>query len=145
MSSHGHSFPRVWSLSPRDVARDATRRFGEVGSLYRLALIIAAVLAVVGIVSIIAGPIASGYSDRSVWTYVTAVFFFLMSTVGAAPCLSVGLRLARGHWRRPVNRVAELWAVSLIIPGVLFFLLQGTHPSSEDRNISRSICQCCGS
>lgn len=134
MSSHGHMVPKVWSLSPREIAADGTRRIRDLGSLYRLGLIIAAVLAVVGVVSVIAGPVLSGYGDRSVWTYTTAAFFFLMSTVAAAPCVSVALRLARGHWRRPVNRVAEIWAVSLIIPLILFFLLQGTHPSSEDRN-----------
>jgi hypothetical protein len=134
MSSHGHSIPRVWTLSPHEIAADGTKRVREVGSVYRLAIIIAGVLALVGVVSVIAGPLASGYGDRSVWTYVTAVFFFLMSTIAAAPCLSVGLRLARGHWRRPVNRVAEIWAVALIVPTVLFFLLQGTHPSSEDRS-----------
>ncbi|TVR69336.1 MAG: hypothetical protein EA415_14340 [Sphaerobacteraceae bacterium] len=134
MSSHGHIVPRVWSLSPREIAADGTRRIGELGSLYRLGIIVAAVLAVVGIVSLIAGPLLQGYSDRAVWTYVTAVFFFLMSTVAAAPCLSVGLRLARGHWRRPVNRVAEIWAAALIVPAILFFVLQGTHPSSMDRS-----------
>ncbi len=134
MSSHGHSVPRVWSLSPREIAADGTRRIGELGSLYRLGLIIAAVLAAVGVVSVIAGPLLQGYSDRSVWTYVTAVFFFLMSTVAAAPCLSVALRLARGHWRRPVNRVAEIWVAALIVPAILFFLLQGTHPTSEGRS-----------
>jgi hypothetical protein len=134
MSSHGHSVPKVWTLSPREIATDGTRRIGELGSLYRLGLIIAAVLAVVGIVSVIAGPLLQGYSDRSVWTYVTAVFFFLMSTVAAAPCLSVALRLARGHWRRPVNRIAEIWAAALVVPMILFFLLQGAHPSSMDRS-----------
>ncbi len=134
MSSHGHIVPRVWSLSPREIASDGIKRISGLGSLYRLGIIIAAVLALVGIVSLIAGPLLQGYADRSVWTYVTAVFFFLMSTVAAAPCLSVALRLARGHWRRPVNRVAEIWAAALIVPMILFFVLQGTHPTSMDRS-----------
>jgi uncharacterized protein (DUF2062 family) len=49
MSSHGHghSIPRVWTLSPHEIAADGTRRVGEAAALYRLAIIIAAVLAVV--------------------------------------------------------------------------------------------------
>jgi hypothetical protein len=131
---HGHPIPKVWTLTPRQVVDDGTARFRGVGSMYRTALLVAGILGVLGIIALILGPLLDGYGERIAWTYVNATFLFLVSTVAAAPCLSVGLRLARGHWRRPLNRVAELWAAGLIVPLVLFFFLQGTHPGTEGRN-----------
>src|SRR5690606_35546840 len=104
-----------------------------VGSTYRLLLIISAILGVVGLIALIAGPIASGWGERRPWTYVAVTYGFLMSTVAAAPCLSVATRLARGHWRRPVNRLAELWAAAMILPLILFFLLIALLPNTEGR------------
>lgn len=133
-ASNGHRpLPRVWDLPPQQILSDGLQRIRAVGSTYRLLLIISAILGVVGLIALIAGPIASGWGERRPWTYVAVTYGFLMSTVAAAPCLSVATRLARGHWRRPVNRLAELWAAAMILPLILFFLLIALLPNTEGR------------
>lgn len=136
MASHAHHrpTPRVWDLSAEEVLNDGLRRIRAAGSTYRLALIISALLGVIGVIALIAGPIASGWSDRQAWTYVAITFGFLMSTVASAPCVSVATRLVRAHWRRPVNRLSELWAAALIVPLILFFLLEWVMPNTDNRS-----------
>lgn len=132
-NGHHRSLPRVWELPPQQIVSDGLQRIRAAGSTYRLLLIITAILGVVGVVALIAGPVLSGWGERQPWTYVAVTFGFLMSTVGAAPCVSVATRLVRGHWRRPVNRLAELWAAAMIVPLILFFLLVALLPNTEGR------------
>ncbi|MDI3339651.1 MAG: hypothetical protein QJR03_03885 [Sphaerobacter sp.] len=139
-SSHGtttHNWhrplPKVWDLPPQRIVADGLRRIREGGATYRLLLILCAILGVVGVVALIAGPVLAGWGERQPWTYVAVTFGFLMSTIGSAPCLSVATRLVRSHWRRPVNRLAEIWAAGMIVPLILFFLLVALLPNTEGR------------
>lgn len=79
-------------------------------SASRLWLMIAAALALVGLVGVI-GRIIDGYSDRSAWGYYAAMVSFLLSTAAAAPMVSIAPTLARASWVRPVTRVSQLFAV----------------------------------
>lgn len=125
---------RTWDHKPEEVLADGLQRIRGLGSFYRIALIVSAVLGVIGVIALIVGPISSGWGERQPWTYVAVTFGFLMSTLGAAPCVSVGTRLVRSHWRRPINRLAEIWAAGMIVPLILFFLLLGLQPGTEGRN-----------
>ncbi|MBO9350282.1 MAG: hypothetical protein J7449_02245 [Thermomicrobium sp.] len=133
MATHGHELQRTWELSPADVFSAAQRWMRDTAMTIRRPLIVAAALFAIGSVAILAFPLRQGFADRQAWTYVAAAFLFLMSTAAAAPALSTALRVARSHWRRPVNRVAEIWAVTLIVPFVLYLLLLPTFPGTEDR------------
>ncbi len=124
---------KVWDHTPQDVVRDGMRRLRSTGQVYRLSLIILLVLAAVGVVALVVRPIFNGWGDRTAWTYVAVAFGFLMSTVASAPAVSAGTRLVRGHWRRPVNRIAEIWAVGTIVPAILFLLLMFTVPNTKGR------------
>lgn len=130
---HGHELQRTWELSPRDVLDAGLAWVRALGPGRRTVLLVAAALGIIGAVALVVGPLLSGYADRQVWTYTAVAFVYLMSTAAAAPCLSTALRVARSHWRRPVNRVAEIWAVTLVIPLVLYLLLIGVFPGTEDR------------
>ncbi|MBX6341216.1 MAG: hypothetical protein IRY97_02065 [Thermomicrobiaceae bacterium] len=136
MATHGHpvhgTTQRTWDLTPQEIIADSLRKIRAVGSTYRLALIVTAILAVLGIVGLVLGPIASGWGDRQAWTYAAVTFGWLMSTVGAAPLPSVASRLARGHWRRPVNRASELWGAAMIVPFILFLFLEWALPGTKD-------------
>jgi hypothetical protein len=133
MATHGRRIELVWEHTPEEVVADALHRFQVRGAAYRLVFLISVIALVIGVIALVIGPILSGYDNRQTWTYVAVAFGYLMATVGAAPCLSVATRLARGHWRRPVNRISELWAATMIIPLILFFLLIAGLPSTEGR------------
>lgn len=130
----GRRTQRTWEHTPEEVISDGLHRLRVRGSTYRLVLAIGVILFVFGIIAIVIGPLRSGLENRQTWTYVAVAFGFLMSTCAAAPCLSVATRLGRSHWRRPANRISELWAATLIIPLILFFLLLLLQPSSNGRN-----------
>lgn len=133
----GHAHRRVqrtWDLSPQQIIADGLRRIRASGNAYRLALLISGILGIIGVIALIVGPISTGWNDRQAWTYVAITFGFLMCTIGAAPCFSVAMRMTRGHWRRPVNRLAELWAAGMIVPLILFFLLLGVVPDTKGRS-----------
>lgn len=135
----GHHVPepspmtKVWDLTPSDVARDGLQRLKSTGQVFRLSLIILAVLSAIGVVALVVGPIASGWGDRQAWTYVAVAFGYLMTTVASAPCVSAATRLVRGHWRRPINRISEIWAAGMIVPAVLFLILMATVPGTRGR------------
>jgi len=126
--------PRLWELPPQRVIEDGLRRIRGSGTVYKVMLLISAVCAIVGIIAFIVGPISSGWNDRQAWTYVAITFGILMCTIGSAPCFSVCLRMVRGHWRRPVNRLAEIWAIGMIVPLILFFFLLGILPDTVGRS-----------
>ncbi|MCS7255550.1 MAG: hypothetical protein NZ562_02880, partial [Thermomicrobium sp.] len=131
--AHGHELQRTWELAPSDVLNAALGWIRSIGAGRRTLFLISAALFVLGILAILAFPLRQGFADRQAWTYVAAAFLYLMSTTAAAPALSTALRVARSHWRRPVNRASEIWAVTLIIPLLLYLLLLPTFPGTEDR------------
>ncbi len=135
----GHHAPepspmtKIWEATPSDVLRDGMGRLRSTGSVYRLSLIILGILTAIGLVALVVGPISSGWGDRQAWTYVAVAFGYLMATVASAPCVSAATRLVRGHWRRPINRIAEIWAAGMIVPAVLFLILMATVPGTKGR------------
>jgi hypothetical protein len=137
--TEGHHVPeaspmtKAWDFTPSELVRDGLRRLRSTGQLYGIALIVMAILTVIGIVALIVRSVASGWSDRTDWTYVAVAFGYLMSTVAAAPCVCVVGRLARAHWRRSIDRISEIWAAAMIVPVILFFLLMATVPGTRGR------------
>ncbi len=135
----GHHVPepspmtKVWDMSPSVVVEDGLRRLRGTGQVYRMSLIILGILSAIGLVALVIRPIFSGWGDRQAWTYVAVAFGYLMATVASAPCVSAATRLVRGHWRRPINRISEIWAAGMIVPAVLFLLLMATVPNTEGR------------
>ncbi|HET7037073.1 MAG TPA: hypothetical protein VFI42_15415 [Thermomicrobiaceae bacterium] len=115
--------PRVWDLTQPQIVRDGLSYLRGVSGAFRIWLLISVVLGLVGVVALIIGPVLSGWGDRQPWTYVAVAFFYLMATVASAPIVVVSTRLTRGHWRRPMARVSEMWAAAMIVPFILFILL----------------------
>lgn len=137
--TEGHHVPepspmtRVWDFTPRDVVRDGMQRLRSTGQVFRLSLLVLTILAVIGVIALIIRSVAKGWDDRQAWTYVAVAYGFLMATMAAAPCTSAATRLVRGHWRRPINRIAEIWAAGMIVPLILFILLVFTVPDTNGR------------
>jgi hypothetical protein len=135
----GHHVPepspvtRAWDYTPGQLVRDGLQRLRAKGQWYRISLIILAILTVIGIIALIVQAIASGWGDRENWGYVAVAFGYIMSTVAAAPCVCVAGRLTRAHWRRPIDRISEIWAAAMIVPAILFLLLMWTVPNTHGR------------
>ena len=106
-------------LSPGQINRFGLIDLGSSGPLYRAAVRVFGILFLAGIVGFIMRVVSSGFSNRAAWGYYVASVVFIFVTFQAAPVVAFAIRAAKGHWRRPVSRIAELFAVV----GVLNFIL----------------------
>lgn len=75
----------------------------------------------------------AGIAHRAPWGYYAAAFSLLLSTAGAAPLVSAGLRFTGAHWRRPVARASELFAVAGLLTLAWFWPLLRLVPASQPR------------
>ena len=110
-SSGGH-YPGMWIFpDPRGMTRDMAAKMSAMPGAFTLALLVSGVLLALGIVGFIARAAADGFDDRAPWGYYMAGFSFVFMVTSAAPVAAVAFRFTKSHWRRPLSRVSELFAV----------------------------------
>ncbi len=109
--SGGH-YPGMWIFpNPRGMTRDMTAKVGAMPGIFALALLGSGVLLALGVVGFVARAAADGFDDRAPWGYYMAAFSFVFMVTSAAPVAAVAFRFTKSHWRRPLSRVSELFAV----------------------------------
>ena len=96
---------------------------------FTTAVTIAALLLVLGVVGFIGRAALDGFGDYDPWGYYMAVFSFIFMVTGAAPLAAVAFRFTKSHWRRPLSRVAELFALVGVLNVLLFIPLLLVLPS----------------
>ena len=148
--SGGH-YPGMWVFpDPRQMTRDmagkarrAARGPWPWASPSPLALL------VLGVVGFVARAAADGFDDRAPWGYYMATFSFVFMITSAAPVAAVAFRFTKSHWRRPLSRVSELFAVvgifniitfipmMLILPPILN--PDASHVGAHELEIRRTI------
>ncbi len=104
-----------------------------VGPRLQMVLLALGALFAVGVVGFVI-RLSEGFDDRSQWGYTAAVVSYLLTTGQSAVLVSVGLRLAKGHWRRPIARAAEIFAVVGLLNLLLLIPLVLSLPSGVGRN-----------
>ncbi len=114
-----------------EVGRDLLQRHEKSGSLFKRAVALFGVLFILGIVGFFM-RLSDGIGDRAVWGYYAAVFAFILTTAQAAPMVAIATRLAKGHWRRPISRAAEIWTLVGLFNLVLFIPLLWILPDLSD-------------
>ena len=128
--SNGH---RPQLLSAEEFSRDFLDRHGSTGTLYKRALWVTGGLFLLGFAGFIIRAVGDGFDERLPWGYYAATVAFLLTTAGAAPIIAVALRLVKAHWRRPMTRIAELYAVVGLLTLVMFIPLLFLVPSAAGR------------
>ncbi|MDP3063574.1 MAG: NrfD/PsrC family molybdoenzyme membrane anchor subunit [Chloroflexota bacterium] len=131
-TSNGHHAVHVLTKTPVEVnsevlafSQRASRRFWWlVAALAGLFL-----LGVVGFII----RLGNGLDERLPWGYYGATFMFILVAAGGAPIVSIGFRLVRNHWRRPLARAAELYAIVGPLLLLMFIPLLVLLPSAEGR------------
>ena len=117
--------------TPAGVTHDLLARHASTGTAFRWAAALFGVLFLLGIVGLIL-RLQDGFSDKAVWGYHAAVFAFILTTAQAAPLVAIATRLAKGHWRRPISRLAEMFTVVGLFNLLLFIPLLWVLPSLDD-------------
>ena len=116
-------------MAPEEVTRDVLGRTFSKGGRYWQAVGVLALLFLLGVV----GFVLRLDDDRTKWGYYAATFSFLFTTAQTAPLVSVALRLVKNHWRRPLARASELFAVVGVFNLVFLIPLLVLLPSLEGR------------
>ena len=109
--SGGH-YPGMWVFpDPRQMTRDMAARLSSMPGPMTLGLLLTFGLLVLGVVGFVARAAADGFDDRAPWGYYMATFSLVFMITSGAPVAAVAFRFTKSHWRRPLSRVSELFAV----------------------------------
>ena len=125
-SGHGHNHGieteplASESLTSQGVTEHLSQKVFAVDRKLGLALAGLGLLFILGIIGFIVRAVGDGFSDeaRPAWGYYAAMFGFLLVTVGSAPVAAIAFRWTKNHWRRPLSRASEMYALA----GVLLLL-----------------------
>ena len=130
MAGNGHNHAGMW-VFPRveEVTQDLTRRTFAMPRRFRVALMAAGALLALGVIGFIVRAVDDGFGEHGPWGYYMAIFSFLFMVTGAAPLVAVAFRLTKNHWRRPLSRVSELFAVVGILNVLMFIPLMVVLPA----------------
>ncbi len=90
---------------------------------YKLALGLAAILTGLGVIGFILRLTSDGFDNPGPWGYYVGIFSFIFMVTAAAPLVAAAFRFTKSHWRRPVSRVSELFALAGVVNLVIFIPL----------------------
>ena len=116
--------PDMWVLPEKDhVTQDVAAKAAAPSGAFRLALAASGILAVLAIIGFIVKANTYGFSEHGPWGYYAAIFSFIFLVTSSAPLFAVAFRITKNHWRRPVSRIAEIFAVLGILNVILYIPL----------------------
>ncbi len=119
-------------MTSQGITDDVLTRHSSGGGKFRLVMAGAAVLFLLGIVGFFM-LLGEGFEDRSAWGYYAAIFAYIFSVSQSAVLVSVALRMAKAHWRRPLSRVSEMFSAVGILAFLMMLPLLWVLPSIEGR------------
>ncbi len=133
-SDHGHSGMWVFP-APDAVTQDVAGKTSAMPRRFSMALALAGALSVLGIIGFAARAVVDGFGEHAPWGYFAAIFFFIFMITSAAPLAAVAFRFTKSHWRRPLSRVSELFAVVGVLNILMFIPLMIVLPSIKNPDI----------
>jgi hypothetical protein len=133
-SGYGQQASAAMQMTHQSVNDDLVGRVFTTSNTYKLAVLLFGLVFALGIVGF-AIRASGGFSeaDRANWGYYAATFAFLLATFGSAPLVAVGMRFTKNHWRRPLSRASELFAIVGVLNLLWFIPLLFLFPSLENR------------
>ena len=102
------------------MTRDLAGKTSARPAMFTFALLLSGILLLLGVVGFVARASIDGFGDRAPWGYYMATFSFVFMITSAAPVAAVAFRFTKSHWRRPLSRVSELFAVVGILNVIMF-------------------------
>ncbi|MEK7814772.1 MAG: hypothetical protein AAB291_02510 [Chloroflexota bacterium] len=147
MATNGVHHQGIWVFPKAEEAtRDLVRRTFAMPRPFTIAVAVAGVLLVLGVIGFVVRAVGDGFGAHGPWGYYMAIFSFLFMVGGAAPLVALAFRFTKSHWRRPLSRVSELFAVVGVVNVLLFiplmFLLPAINnpsPTADTLEIRRTL------
>jgi molybdopterin-containing oxidoreductase family membrane subunit len=118
---------------------DVSKKTRAMPSAFKMALLISGGLAALGVVGFILRVATSGFGQHGPWGYYAATFSFVFLVTGSAPLAAVAFRITKNHWRRPISRIAELFAVLGVVNVILFIPLMLVLPPINNPNFGPDV------
>ena len=129
-SEGGHHHSGMWVFpNPRAMTGDMAGKIASMSAIFAVPFFVSFALLVLGVVGFVARASIDGFDDRAPWGYYMAAFSFVFMVTSAAPIAAIAFRFTKSHWRRPLSRVAELFAVVGILNLVMFIPMMFLLPS----------------
>ena len=121
------------TLTPQGITEHLSWKVFSFDRRFRLALAGLGVLFILGIIGFSVRAVGDGFSDsaRPAWGYYAAMFGFLLCTAGTAPLVAVALRWTKNHWRRPLSRASEMFALVGVLNLLWFIPLMALLPAID--------------
>ena len=123
-NGEGPTPPPEVSLTPQGVTEHVTGKVLAFDSRLGIALMGLMLLSVLGIIGFLVRVFGDdgGFSGeaRGKWGYYAAMFGFLLVTTGTAPLAAIAFRWTKNHWRRPLSRASEMFALVGLLSVVWF-------------------------
>jgi hypothetical protein len=143
VSSHSethHYQPDMWVFpDARQMSGDVSRKTYAAPSAFKLALLISGTLAALGAIGFALRVITDGFGQHGPWGYYAATFSFVFLVTGSAPLAAIAFRITKNHWRRPISRIAELFAVMGVVNVILFIPLMLVLPPINNPNFAPGV------
>ena len=132
MAEHSTShFPADTWVFPQSnqITDEVMDRTTKKSKPFMVLLLISLTLVSLGIIGFVIRLTSQGLSDYSAWGYYMAAFSFVFMITSSAPLVACAFRFTKSHWRRPLSRVAELFAIIGVFNILLFIPMVITLPS----------------
>ena len=132
-NGNGHITPVEVDLTPEGVTEHLSSKVLSCDRRLVYAMAGLGVLFILGIVGFVMRAVGDGFSDaaRHEWGYYAAMFAFLICTAGTAPLVAVAFRWTKNHWRRPLSRASEMFALVGILNLLWFIPLMALLPAID--------------
>ncbi|MBI3743088.1 MAG: hypothetical protein HY261_02200 [Chloroflexi bacterium] len=118
--AHQHYQPQVLTKTPQEIRQDVLGQTRTTTSAFKWALLISGVMLLVGIIGF-AIRLSDGFDKFSPWAYFTATFAWILAVTASAPAFSITQRMLHSHWRRPMARISEMFAVVGVLSTPIWF------------------------
>ena len=112
VAENGRYHPEMWVFPvSSQVTADVSAKTHAMPRAFTIALVVSAVMLAFGIIGFIARATKDGFGDYAPWGYYMAIFSFVFMVTSTAPLAAAIFRVTKSHWRRPLSRVSELFAL----------------------------------
>jgi len=127
--AEGHHHADMWVFPDKtQVTREVSERTSAMPTAVTAGLAVTGILLILGVVGFMMRAAGDGFGEHGPWGYYAAVFAFVFMVTGSAPLAAAIFRVTKSHWRRPLTRVSEMFALVGIFNIILFIPLMFVLP-----------------
>ncbi|MDE2860588.1 MAG: hypothetical protein OYI31_07910 [Chloroflexota bacterium] len=130
---HHPPTPVYWGMTAQELTQDVVQRHASPGRQFWAIAGVLAGLFALGVIGFILLLTQHGVDNRREWGYFATAFAYIFVTAQSAVLVSVALRMAKAHWRRPLARISEMFAAVGLFNFLLLIPLLWVLPPTDGR------------